>query len=829
MKLKDLRAHWERLLINPYAFWKEAWRKPANREFFIACWESFQVAAGDSVRLQDELSGWEELLDRVSQAPGLHDRVTPGQIQSARLHLAMLNLMGRPFSAKATRRELEALADRFGKPLGTVLDLECELCQTPSTGPALKPKWTTRGSLLCGCLRPAGAQVTIPVLFELLPPPGAEADGQQETGTVASLTLEWIGREERSLVKGTGSVYHVPALDFVIVDEACGKAPSIALQSLRNRGLQLVNADIRYRLELRSATGNQVFSRLAGPSLCRAFELGLLKLFSLVEPDLLKKRPELGPIADMPLGGVAVSAGYAPDPLRERPASKSPAGRAAGARHRQQSEVGDEMARLEHWNDVGGLMPKLIAAARATFPPIHTVLVAKEQVVDAAASGPVKDIGFGQLSLLKAANLEEAVGILERDLADRWSGLEPYLPPLPEVNVPRVLFQNRIETLVAANTSGFIEITGEMARGKSTAMAQLVHNRINSGHVPLFYFIGKSRGNESTDPNHIARSLYFQLRLNYAFEEPFEWRDWPVEKKLAELMLKVSKERLTDGGKEVIFLDGADQIVGGSPGALAPTMLNNLPAGFFCVITTRPEKSAWRGKSVLCLAEDRFADLVDEEHDERLLLEERVRRLQQARRARGEPPLAWKFKFPDDIVAKPFPTMFVLDSRLRSFEYPVHSDPKEDELCAALQANVEYWRTAPYSLVKQELERVLDFAENPDNYKDANIGKIGAQRALNVLAVHMCAGRPVSPRELQALDAAAGNTQDPMYKLWDKGTEIVLNRAKNLFRRSPADAPEANQTLEFYHKTYIDVIRKEYTPTPAEEPVPGANQEAQTV
>lgn len=351
MTLKNLKNYWEQFLDEPPAFAEQAWLpavNPASRQFFVACWESLRAVAANLSTVDQELSGWTELIDRIDgigKTPGLDKYVTPYQIKSAKLHLEYLRLTRGPFTTKTRRAKLEDLAARFERPLGTVLDIECELSETPQTDPSAGPEWATTGSLLCGRLRPSIRRVTIPGLFELLPPAETTKHDSEVPGRVASLTLEWVVREEKSLAKGNGNFYHVPALDFVTQDEPFQEALGVALESLESYGLVLTNADVRYRLALRGTTAEQVLSKLSGPSLCRAFELALLKLFSLAVPEHLRK--ELASIADIPLGGIAVTAAFAPK-TKSDAASVRPSPRL--------------------WREVGGSCPNWLRQHERHFP-----------------------------------------------------------------------------------------------------------------------------------------------------------------------------------------------------------------------------------------------------------------------------------------------------------------------------------------------------------------------------------------------------------------------------------------------------------------------------
>ena len=207
-------------------------------------------------------------------------------------------------------------------------------------------------------------------------------------------------------------------------------------------------------------------------------------------------------------------------------------------------------------------------------------------------------------------------------------------------------------------------------------------------------------------------------------------------------------------------------------------------------------------------------ELLDEDADARKLLEERVGGL--------PTPPHWTFKFPNEIVAKPCPTMFTLDNRLRALEKPILGDPSEEKLRQKLLNDVEEWRAAPEELVREELGRVLAFAEKPENYSNEyEAGKIGAQRALFILGVHACVGRPITLRELEALDAKGKGSTPPAERLFGEDARVILKRAGNFLIGDPWDTEKPQpQPFEFYHPGYARAILEEELYVQADETAP---------
>jgi hypothetical protein len=313
-------------------------------------------------------------------------------------------------------------------------------------------------------------------------------------------------------------------------------------------------------------------------------------------------------------------------------------------------------------------------------------------------------------------------------------------------------------------------------------------------------------GNHSTEGARIIRSLHRQLCRKYRFKEDDEqWHEMPDDRKLAELMNKISTQLKAAKQKEVIFLDAADQLTSGQKGKLVPDLLNRLPPGFFCVISTLPDKTAWRGSPIQMLAEEDFSNLVDDKKDCLALLD---------RRGAGFLDEEFRRRIVEVTPPNPLPMMFTIDSHLRKLEKPIEG---EEELRKSLAKNVEPWRELPETRVKHDLEWVVDCCWQQH--------RIAHERALFILGVHTCVGRDITRSELEALNKAAG-TKLGKDKLWDEDTEKVLRQSANLFKGSPVDNP--TEPLRFRNDIYKRVLKNLVIQLPADESEAEKAKESET-
>ena len=132
-------------------------------------------------------------------------------------------------------------------------------------------------------------------------------------------------------------------------------------------------------------------------------------------------------------------------------------------------------------------------------------------------------------------------------------------------------------------TGGYVTITGQAGQGKSSIIAKLV-DEYGPENV-AFHFIPINPG-----PDHqvgLLRNLMARLILKYDLSELYVQSE--SRPALRDYFPKVLGELVGKGGKEVIFLDGLDQLEEELTGVRDLSFLpNNPPAGVVFVLGTRP-------------------------------------------------------------------------------------------------------------------------------------------------------------------------------------------------------------------------------------------------
>ena len=441
------------------------------------------------------------------------------------------------------------------------------------------------------------------------------------------------------------------------------------------------------------------------------------------------------------------------------------------------------------WQAVGGLLEKLVSVARQAFPAIHTVIVAGRQDTT-AVTGRMKTIGvgalsyhidpdegFGRLAIVAADNLEMAINRALVPSNQRWTlGAARDVAELPksEYEVHRTRFIREVERKLSRMQSGFLLVVGEMGRGKSVAMSQLVRAWRNDGRDPVRYFLPKT-GVNPRSPGEIARHLYEQLCLKHAFMEPADWEkrfaDRP-ESRLEELLRLLSPRLVEAGRHEVLLVEAADQVVLAPGSDLIPSVLRDPPPGVIWLISSRPRTSPAVGKSVVIQTLD-FLSLVEEPADTRTYFE--------MRNAKLSAPL------PPDLVNRVFasptpPVMFTLNWAFEKLEV-WDCDAQLIEQQASLRSAPGLWLSDPRVLVYQELLRVLESAE----------------------------AKGIDPDEARRwlLLAAIANEDLDQGALAELG--LSSNKSKTIFRLA-SNFFESSPSLKFRHAGYARAIRGEDIP-----------------
>jgi nucleoside phosphorylase/tetratricopeptide (TPR) repeat protein len=133
-------------------------------------------------------------------------------------------------------------------------------------------------------------------------------------------------------------------------------------------------------------------------------------------------------------------------------------------------------------------------------------------------------------------------------------------------------------------TGGYVAITGQAGQGKSSLIAKLVYDA--NPEQAAFHFIPVNPG-----PDYqvgLLRNLMARLVLKYDLPEFYVTHD--SRSVLRDIFPKVLTEIANKGGKEILFIDGLDQLEEESTGVRDLSFLPvNPPAGIVFVLGTRPD------------------------------------------------------------------------------------------------------------------------------------------------------------------------------------------------------------------------------------------------
>jgi len=158
-----------------------------------------------------------------------------------------------------------------------------------------------------------------------------------------------------------------------------------------------------------------------------------------------------------------------------------------------------------------------------------------------------------------------------RDRLDSFVGREKELAAIHEQIKKKLL------------VGGYITITGQAGQGKSSIIAKLVE----------FYGIGNTAHHFipfNPGPDHqvsLLRNLMARLILKYNLSDIYIASE--SRPSLRDFFPKVLAELVAQGGKEIIFIDGLDQLQEDANGERDLSFLpTRLPPGVVCVLGTRP-------------------------------------------------------------------------------------------------------------------------------------------------------------------------------------------------------------------------------------------------
>jgi WD40 repeat protein len=614
--------------------------------------------------------------------------------------------------------QVAALAARYNLPRGLVRDLIIELQLEEGL-------MTCQGGVLSGTLsRPDRVQSVTALLLENR---GCLAD---RIGVVADLILELVP-------DGNGSCYPIPALMFLLRDRDFVNAERTALGYMQLLDAWPKGYDLRWRLLRRD--GQALSVPLHGGSLGGCFGFGLEKLLA----------SETGPFRDickLGLAGVAVIA---------------------------------DMTGKGQLGKVDGVLEKLLKAAREkSFPRIHTVIIAQDEVL---ACPPLEPYPPGSnifraphedFHLIKAPDLRVGIERLMIDEQTRWHGIDCQLPPAEEDFVGRTSMFGLVDQFIAGAESGYLVIRANMGVGKSAFMRALLHSRRTAGDVPTYHII-QSHNSGSGDPDQIATCFYERLRRKHGIQEPAEWTFLPIERRLERLLLTLSERLSTEGRKEVLYLDAADQ-ANIQPGeTLLPGALCRLPRNILGVVTSRP--------GVVWLQVGEPVRIVDmEDHiDARADAELYLRRVA----PRLNPPLD------DDFIAEVIhqsdpPVMFTAAACMQEL---AHSDTTPERR-AALRSNPAIWSTPPERLIVEELNRRITETRREG---------ISEEMFWSTLSVVAAAREALTRDQFQALGL-----------LTEAPHATVLRLCASFFRKSPG-LENPDLPYVFAHPGYVrEILRR---------------------
>ena len=168
----------------------------------------------------------------------------------------------------------------------------------------------------------------------------------------------------------------------------------------------------------------------------------------------------------------------------------------------------------------------------------------------------------------------------DRLLADR---LRSFAPGTRQVELKAV--QSLIEHQLQAAEGGYVIITGEAGQGKTSLIAQLIHQSYSDA---AYHFIPFNPGLEHQVT--LLRSLMAALALKYPFLSDM-WTEITSRTSLAATFSAMLGQLVEHSEKAVIFIDGLDQIKpdAGMPQRDLEFLPLEVPAGIVLVVGSRPD------------------------------------------------------------------------------------------------------------------------------------------------------------------------------------------------------------------------------------------------
>ncbi len=598
-----------------------------------------------------------------------------------------------------------------------------------------------------------------------------------DAGRAAILTLESLSDPVKFQAGDQdGVLYPDPTtMAFTPREEAFQGAERAAVGAVGRTGLWASGHDVRWSLAFHDGSRYT----LEGASMGAALALGLSRLASQLRAASIVVGTEA---SKLDLGGVAVTAMVTPD------GALAP---------------------------IGSLFEKLFAAARErSIPRVHTVVIAAGQDFDAPGLEPVKD-EWGvpapniladpqaEFRVLRAATVDTARDRLELDASTRFR-VDCTLPPAPEHYTGRARLAETLRRFIDTHESGYLVIVGGVGQGKSTFLAQAVREEGRRRGEPIAYHVVMD---EDSAPHTVAECLYARLRRKWAFREPPEWKDTAPDQRLAQLLGELSQHELTNGRKEVLFIDAADQTAASALKPLLPgTLRAGLPRGVLCVITSRLRLD-WLRQSAGVTAWD-WDDHADDRAD--------VGAYMRTRACSVEPAL--EDAFIDRVLARPEPPVFFTVAG----NFDELSNPDSAAELGAKALDPAWWTRPAEQKIEDDARWALARAAESGIDEDAFWATLGS--------LALAFGRGFSEDDLRRL-GLWNSTTGSMLKLaanlfwatlgslaltfgrnlsetdlrqsgpWKGSTRRVLALAANFFRRRPALA-QPNLPYVFSHPGY---------------------------
>lgn len=399
------------------------------------------------------------------------------------------------------------------------------------------------------------------------------------------------------------------------------------------------------------------------------------------------------------------------------------------------------------------LLDKIQAAKQDVLSPIHAIVIAQEQSIDLTSresqlgmeekrkffsqDNPEFENSFyhfpnrhgsirqNDFWVIRATSLADAGNKLHAMQNARWPDIDSRLDRRnPDFTGRDRLFQ-KVKDFMQEEKGGYLVVSGEMGRGKTTFMTELVYRAIDNcvenqslpwdqrnhefgTELPVYHFVGTENLSKSHDG--IAKTLADQLRRNFGLF-PNEEAYISVVAKYQELLRQLSDDFMiaSDGKtqfirKQLLIIDAADQ-AGEDAGKLMSGVLTKLPNGFYCIITTRPDTEKWNDSQTdTCISH--LKDLTDDRKDIRAYLEHL--------RERKDELKEFSNLLIEQIVdnrEQSEPIFFTIRKRIDELCDSRTSRQRKDELLSS-EAVSEQWFTGVKALVEKELSALKSELEN---------------------------------------------------------------------------------------------------------------------